>query len=142
MRTRSCAPSHAVRTWHRLTPKRCWGGTKHHPTAGGEGLPPGRYRLASPHDLDTHWAAKGSELLWNGYKVHIAIQARRPVGEAQSHLPPTYDDRLAAAARWSTVLGAHRVTAFTAARTHASDEAVEQAWIDAYLRPEVALDLA
>ncbi|MBE3015218.1 hypothetical protein IL992_39545 [Microbispora sp. NEAU-D428] len=62
-----------------------------------------------------------------------------------SHLPPTYDDRLAAAAQRLTVLGLHRVakavTAFAAARTHGSDEAVEQAWIDAYLRLEVALDL-
>ncbi|HEY1156927.1 MAG TPA: transposase, partial [Arthrobacter sp.] len=40
--------------------------------SGGEGLPPGRYRLASPYDLDTRWAAKGSELMWNGYKVHIS----------------------------------------------------------------------
>ncbi|MEV0146458.1 MULTISPECIES: hypothetical protein [unclassified Nonomuraea] len=62
-----------------------------------------------------------------------------------SHLPPTYDDRLAAAARRLTVLGLHRiaqaVTAFAATRTHGSDEAAEQAWIDAYLRLEVALDL-
>ncbi|MEV4298754.1 hypothetical protein [Microbispora rosea] len=62
-----------------------------------------------------------------------------------SHLPPTYDDRLAAAARRLTVLGLHRiaqaVTAFAATRTHAGDEAIEQAWIDAYLRLEVALDL-
>jgi IS5 family transposase len=40
--------------------------------SGGEGLPPGRYRLASPYDLDSRWAAKGSELMWNGYKVHIS----------------------------------------------------------------------
>jgi len=62
-----------------------------------------------------------------------------------SHLPPTYDDRLAAAARRLTVLGLHRiaqaVTAFAATRTHDSDEAAERAWIDAYLRLEVALDL-
>lgn len=62
-----------------------------------------------------------------------------------SHLLPTYDDRLAAAARRLTVLGLHRVaqavTAFAETRTRASDEAVEQAWIDAYLRLDVALDL-
>ncbi|MDR8412043.1 hypothetical protein MTP10_25315 [Nonomuraea sp. 3-1Str] len=62
-----------------------------------------------------------------------------------SHLPPTYDDRLAAAAQRLTVLGLHRiaqaVTAFAATRTHDSDEAVEQAWIDAYLRLEVAVDM-
>ncbi|MEU0567188.1 hypothetical protein ABZ297_17620 [Nonomuraea sp. NPDC005983] len=62
-----------------------------------------------------------------------------------SHLPPTYDDRLAAEAQRLTVLGLQRiaqaVTAFAATRPHDSDEAVEQAWIDAYLRVEAALDL-
>ncbi|MEV6984170.1 hypothetical protein AB0M95_23350 [Sphaerisporangium sp. NPDC051017] len=62
-----------------------------------------------------------------------------------SHLPPTYDARLATAAQRLTVLGLHRiaqaVTAFAAMRTHDSDEAIEQAWIDAYLRLDVALDL-
>ncbi|WP_327043812.1 IS1182 family transposase [Microbispora sp. NBC_01189] len=39
---------------------------------GGEGLPPGRWRLTSPYDTDTRWAAKGDDLFWNGYKVHIS----------------------------------------------------------------------
>jgi IS5 family transposase len=39
---------------------------------GGEGLPPGRWRLTSPYDVDARWAAKGEELFWNGYKVHIS----------------------------------------------------------------------
>jgi hypothetical protein len=39
---------------------------------GGEGLPPGRYRLASPYDTDARWAAKGDDLYWNGYKIHIS----------------------------------------------------------------------
>ncbi|WP_219464490.1 IS1182 family transposase [Nonomuraea rhizosphaerae] len=38
---------------------------------GGEGLPPGRYRLTSPYDTDARWAAKGDDLFWNGYKVHV-----------------------------------------------------------------------
>ena len=29
---------------------------------GGEGLPPGRYRLTSPYDTDARWAAKGDDL--------------------------------------------------------------------------------
>ncbi|MFC5835542.1 hypothetical protein [Nonomuraea insulae] len=62
-----------------------------------------------------------------------------------AHLPPTYDARLSAAARRLTVLGLHRVaqavTAFAATRTQDSDEAAERAWVDAYLRLEVALDL-
>ncbi|WP_248966431.1 IS1182 family transposase [Sphaerisporangium perillae] len=39
---------------------------------GGEGLPPGRWRLTSPYDTDARWAAKGEDLFWNGYKVHIS----------------------------------------------------------------------
>jgi hypothetical protein len=39
---------------------------------GGEGLPPGRWRLTSPYDTDARWAAKGDDLFWNGYKVHSA----------------------------------------------------------------------
>ena len=39
--------------------------------ADTDGLPPGRTRLASPYDLDARWAAKGDDLYWNGYKVHV-----------------------------------------------------------------------
>ena len=39
--------------------------------ADTDGLPPGRTRIASPYDLDTRWAAKGEDLCWNGYKVHL-----------------------------------------------------------------------
>lgn len=28
-------------------------------------------RLSSLHDTDTRWAAKGDELYWNGYKIHV-----------------------------------------------------------------------
>jgi transposase len=38
---------------------------------GGEGLPPGSIRLASPYDTDARWAAKGDDLFWCGYKVHV-----------------------------------------------------------------------
>jgi hypothetical protein len=38
---------------------------------GGQGLPPGRYRLASPYDPDTRWSAK-ADMFWNGYKIHIS----------------------------------------------------------------------
>ncbi|MEV0752567.1 hypothetical protein [Streptosporangium sp. NPDC050280] len=62
-----------------------------------------------------------------------------------SHLPPSYGDRLADAAQRLTALGLHRVaqavTAFGATLTHGRDQATEQAWVDAYLRLEVALDL-
>ncbi|MBS2554817.1 hypothetical protein KGQ19_49025, partial [Catenulispora sp. NL8] len=33
---------------------------------------PAQGRLTSPYDLDTRWAAKGDDLFWNGYKVHIS----------------------------------------------------------------------
>jgi hypothetical protein len=39
--------------------------------ADTDGLPPGRTRLSSPYDTDARWAAKGDDLYWNGYKVHI-----------------------------------------------------------------------
>jgi transposase len=58
---------------------------------GGEGLPPGRYRLTSPYDTDARWAAKGDDLVWNGYKVHIS-ETCRPAddhdGEDEGHTRP------------------------------------------------------
>ena len=36
-----------------------------------DGLPPGRGRVSSPYDLDARWAAKGDDLFWNGYKLHV-----------------------------------------------------------------------
>ncbi|MFI0424102.1 hypothetical protein [Spongiactinospora sp. 9N601] len=61
------------------------------------------------------------------------------------HLPPTYDDRLAAMARRLTMLGLHRVaqavTGLAGALTGDRDEAAEHAWVEAFLRVEVALEL-
>ncbi|SEU25063.1 hypothetical protein [Nonomuraea wenchangensis] len=63
-----------------------------------------------------------------------------------SHLPPTYDARLDAAAHRLTALGLHRVaaavTAFAAARAAGSAEAAERTWVDAYLRLDAALELS
>lgn len=39
--------------------------------ADDEGLPPAHRRLSSPYDLDARWAAKGDDLFWLGYKVHL-----------------------------------------------------------------------
>ncbi|MFD4578092.1 IS1182 family transposase [Streptomyces sp. NPDC058417] len=36
-----------------------------------DGVPPGQLRLASPYDTDARWAAKGEDLFWMGYKVHL-----------------------------------------------------------------------
>jgi transposase len=43
-----------------------------------QGLPPGRTRISSPYDTDTRWAAKGEDLFWNGYKVHISETCETP----------------------------------------------------------------
>lgn len=36
-----------------------------------DGVPPAQGRLASPYDTDARWAAKGDELFWLGYKLHL-----------------------------------------------------------------------
>ena len=36
----------------------------------GDGLPPGRSRIASPYDTDARWGAKRDEF-WLGYKLHV-----------------------------------------------------------------------
>jgi len=46
--------------------------------ADTDGLPPGRVRLTSPYDTDARWAAKGDDLFWNGYKVHISETCDTP----------------------------------------------------------------
>jgi len=39
--------------------------------AGQDGVPPGSTRIASPYDTDARWSAKGEDLFWCGYKVHL-----------------------------------------------------------------------
>lgn len=59
--------------------------------ADTDGVPPGSIRLASPYDPDARWAAKGEELFWLGYKVHLTETCRTPLeaeAEAWSVLPP------------------------------------------------------
>jgi transposase len=38
---------------------------------GGDGLPPGPIRLASPYDTDTRWSVK-RDTCWNGFKLHVS----------------------------------------------------------------------
>jgi transposase len=52
-----------------------------------DGLPPGRARISSPYDSDARWAAKGEDLFWNGYKVHLTETCDEPTGDE-----PTGDD--------------------------------------------------
>jgi len=37
---------------------------------GGDGLPPGHIRIASPYDTDARWGVKRGEF-WLGYKLHV-----------------------------------------------------------------------
>ncbi|MGH3567796.1 MAG: hypothetical protein ACRDRH_17555 [Pseudonocardia sp.] len=46
--------------------------------ADTDGLPPGRTRVSSPYDTDARWAAKGDDLYWNGYKVHVTETCESP----------------------------------------------------------------
>nr|WTB28499.1 hypothetical protein OG781_01955 [Streptomyces sp. NBC_00830] len=39
--------------------------------ADSDGVPPGQLRLASPYDKDARWSAKGDDLFWCGYKIHL-----------------------------------------------------------------------
>jgi IS5 family transposase len=58
--------------------------------ADTDGLPPASLRVSSPYDVDARWAAKGDDLFWNGYKIHITetcdsqpatCGAQQPAGE-------------------------------------------------------------
>jgi transposase len=55
--------------------------------ADTDGLPPGRTRLTSPYDLDARWAAKGDELYWNGYKVHVTETCEDPARSLPARTP-------------------------------------------------------
>nr|WP_236707264.1 transposase [Frankia sp. CgIS1] len=48
--------------------------------ADRQGVPPGHRRLASPYDRDARWAAKGDDLFWCGYKVHLTETCDPPPG--------------------------------------------------------------
>ncbi|MFD1277281.1 hypothetical protein ACFQ51_51885 [Streptomyces kaempferi] len=43
-----------------------------------DGVPPGQLRLASPYDADARWAAKGDDLFWCGYKIHLTETCTTP----------------------------------------------------------------
>ena len=57
--------------------------------ADTDGLPPGRTRLSSPYDLDARWAAKGDDVAWNGYKVHITETCCDPPDPTPTGRPDT-----------------------------------------------------
>jgi transposase len=46
--------------------------------ADEHGVPPGSIRRASPYDADARWAAKGEDLFWCGYKVHLTETCHAP----------------------------------------------------------------
>jgi transposase len=43
-----------------------------------DGVPPAPVRLASPHDPDARWAAKGKDVFWLGYKLHLTETCEDP----------------------------------------------------------------
>src|SRR4051794_37686896 len=49
-----------------------------------DGLPPGRARISSPYDPDARWAAKGEELFWHGYKVHLTETCGDPATDGEA----------------------------------------------------------
>jgi hypothetical protein len=57
--------------------------------ADTDGLPPGRARISSPYDTDTRWAAKGEDLHWNGYKVHLSETCHTPDTTDPSTVDPS-----------------------------------------------------
>jgi transposase len=57
---------------------------------GGDGLPPGHLRLASPYDLDTRWSAK-RDMFWNGFKLHVS-ETCTEVAEDQRTAPNLITD--------------------------------------------------
>lgn len=56
------------------------------PLPDGDGLPPGRHRIASPFDPDARWGAKRGGY-WLGYKLHVTetCDDAPPCGCAQPH---------------------------------------------------------
>ena len=46
---------------------------------GGDGVPPGHLKIASPYDTDARWSVK-RDTYWCGYKLHIT--------ETCDHAPP------------------------------------------------------
>lgn len=46
-----------------------------------DGVPPAQVRLASPYDTDARWAAKGTDLFWLGYKLHLTETCDDPAGD-------------------------------------------------------------
>ena len=46
--------------------------------ADDDGVPPGQLRLASPYDPDARWSAKGDDLFWCGYKIHLTESCDTP----------------------------------------------------------------
>ncbi|MCX4784730.1 IS1182 family transposase [Streptomyces sp. NBC_01221] len=52
--------------------------------ADEDGVPPGHLRLASPYDTDARWSAKGDDLFWLGYKVHLTESCDNTPPEAEA----------------------------------------------------------
>lgn len=65
-----------------------------------EGLPPAHRRVSSPYDTDARWAAKGEELFWCGYKLHLTETCDHdPNGDPSAAAPGHSGDAASAADR-------------------------------------------
>ena len=51
-----------------------------------DGVPPAPLCLASPYDPDARWAAKGKDLFWLGYKLHLTETCEDPDGTGTPNL--------------------------------------------------------
>jgi hypothetical protein len=61
--------------------------------ADSDGVPPSHLRLVSPYDRDARWSAKGDELFWCGYKIHLTESCETTLRTRPRHLSgPTEPD--------------------------------------------------
>ena len=54
---------------------------------GGDGLPPGEIRIASPYDTAARWSAK-RDTVWLGFKLHISETCAKPTPGADPKAAP------------------------------------------------------
>jgi transposase len=86
----------------------------------GDGLPPGRRRIASPYDTDARWGAKREEP-WPGYKLHVTetcddeppcgcAAGDEPAGHAAGCAAPAFPNLVTHAATTDATVTDNQVT--------------------------------
>lgn len=61
--------------------------------ADTDGVPPGHLRPASPYGPDARWSAKGEDLFWFGYKIHLTESCDAAQDEAEAGGGARQDNR-------------------------------------------------